>query len=66
MDIAALAAAIIGTQAAQTQSAVAMKMVKMSAEADASVAKLIDAASHNAGPLANVATGVGGNLDISA
>ena len=65
MDTAALASALIGAQNAQTQFAVAAKMVKMNADADASVAKLIDAAQQNLNRLANVANGVGGNLDIT-
>lgn len=66
MDIAALAAALIGAQSAQTQFAVAAKMVKMNAEADAAVVKLIQAAQQNINQLANVASGIGGNLDITA
>jgi hypothetical protein len=66
MDIAALATALIGAQAAQTQSTIAMTMLKMSAKADASVLQLLEPASQGASQLANVASGVGGNLDISA
>ena len=66
MDIAALAAALMGMQSAQSQLAVASKMVKMNTEADASVVKLLDAAQQNVNALANVASGVGTNLDITA
>jgi hypothetical protein len=66
MDIAALAAALAGAQCAQTQLAMATQMVKMNAQADASVVKLIAAAQQNSSSLANVAAGVGGTLDISA
>lgn len=66
MDVAAIASALIGAQAAQTQIAMATKMIKMNADAGASVAKLLDAAQQNANQLANVASGVGGNLDITA
>ena len=66
MDLAAIASALIGAQSAQTQVAMATQMVKISAQADASVVKLVDAAQQNFNQLANVATGVGGNLDITA
>jgi hypothetical protein len=46
--------------------AVAAKMMKMNADAAKSVADLIDAASQNMNRLANVAAGIGQNLDISA
>jgi hypothetical protein len=65
MDIAAIAAALIGAQSAQTQLAMATHMVKMNAEADAAVVKLVASAQQNANQLANVAAGVGGKLDIS-
>ena len=66
MDLAAIASALIGAQSAQTQVAMATQMVKMNAQADAAIVKLIDAAQQNANQLANVASGVGGNLDITA
>lgn len=65
MDVTALASAMTGAQNAQTQYGVAAKMLKMNAQADASIAALIEAAQQNANQLANVASGVGGNLDIS-
>ena len=46
--------------------AVAAKILKMNADQEASVAKLLDAAQANISSLANVAAGIGGNLDISA
>ncbi len=66
MDTAMLAAAMVGAQTAQTQLAVAQKMIKMNADTEAAVIQLIDAAQQNASRLANVAAGVGGVLDISA
>ena len=54
-----------GAQASQVQTAVAAKMMKMNADASADAAKLLQAASDNLNRLANVAGGVGGNLDIS-
>lgn len=65
MDVASIASAFIAAQMAQVQTAVAAKMMKMNADSAADVAKLLDAASQNMNQLANVATGVGGNLDIT-
>jgi hypothetical protein len=48
------------------QLAVAAQMLRMSADSASSVAKLVDAAQQNLDRLANVATGVGTNLDVSA
>ncbi len=66
MDIASIASAIIGAQVGQAQLAVAAKILKMNAEQGASVVKLLDAAQANFNNLANVAAGIGTNLDISA
>ena len=65
MDVASIAAAFVAAQAAQLQTAAAAKMLKMNANASADAAKLLDAAQQNFSRLANLATGVGGNLDIS-
>ncbi len=64
--IASIAAAFVAAQASQLQVAMAAKMMKMNADASADVAKLLEAATQNFDRLANVASGVGGNLDISA
>ncbi len=56
---------LLGAQMAQTQTAVAAKMLKMNAQAGQAVAQLLDAAQQSASSLANVASGIGGNLDIS-
>lgn len=48
------------------QLAVAARLERMNADDASSVVKLIDAAQQNANSLANVAAGVGTNLDISA
>jgi len=66
MDIASIAAAFVGAQAAQLQTAMAAKMLKMNADASADAAKLLEAAQQNFNQLANVANGIGGNLDITA
>lgn len=65
MDVASIAAAFIASQLGQVQSAVAAKMLKMNADGAANAARLLDAASQNFDRLANVATGIGQNLDIS-
>jgi hypothetical protein len=43
----------------------AAKMMRMNADADTSVAKLIDSAQQNLQQLANAAAGLGQNVDIS-
>ena len=66
MDTASLAAALIGAQAGSTQSVLAAKMLRMNADAEQAVAALLEASAQNLNRLANVAAGIGGNLDISA
>jgi hypothetical protein len=66
MDIASIAATFVAAQAAQLQTAVAAKMLKMNASASADTAKLLEAAQQNFNQLANVANGIGGTLDITA
>jgi hypothetical protein len=65
MDVSSLAAAFVGATTAKVQMAAAASIMKMNANAERSVAQLIDAAQKNLNNLANVAAGVGGNLDIS-
>jgi hypothetical protein len=64
--IASIAASFIAAQAGQLQQAVAAKMLQMNAGASADTAKLLDAAQQNFSRLANVASGVGTNIDITA
>lgn len=66
MNVASIAAAFVAAQASQLQTAAAAKMLKMNADASADVAKLLEAAQQNFSRLANLAAGVGGNLDITA
>jgi hypothetical protein len=66
MDIATIAADFIAQQAGQAQLAVAAKILRMNADSAANVAKLLEAAQQNLNRLANVASGVGASLDISA
>ena len=65
MDVASIAAAFVAAQVGQMQTAVAAKMLKMNADSAANVVKLLDAAQQNFSSLANVASGIGGNLDIT-
>jgi len=65
MDVASIAAAFVAAQASQVQTAVAAKRLKMNADSAANVVKLLDAAQQNLSSLANVASGLGGNLDIT-
>jgi hypothetical protein len=64
--IASIAASFIAAQVGQLQQAMAAKMMQMNTNASADSAKLLDAAQQNFSRLANVATGVGTKLDISA
>jgi hypothetical protein len=65
MDISTLATALIGAQVGQLQLAAAAKMIRMNAQAENSIAQLIDASQQNLNNLANVAAGIGTNIDIS-
>ena len=66
MDTTSIAVAFISQQTAQLQMAVAARMLKMNAQAGNDTAKLLEAAAQNLDRLANLAPGVGSNLDISA
>jgi len=66
MDPASLAAAFVGAQTGQLQMAVAAKMMKMNADQAASMAQLLEAATENITSLANVASGIGQNLNVTA
>ena len=65
MDIASIAAAFIAQQAGQMQMAAAAKMLRMNADSAQNVVKLLEAAEQNFDRLANLASGIGGNLDIT-
>jgi hypothetical protein len=64
MDLS-LVTAMLGVQTGLTQLAVAGSMLKMNTENAASAVKLIDAAQQNLNSRANVAPGIGTNLNIS-
>ena len=65
MDMS-LVSAILGAQSGAAQAAVAAKFMKENADAGSEIAQMVDAAAQSANSLANVAQGVGTNLDISA
>ena len=65
MDIGSLASAMIAARIGEVQLAVAAKLIRMDAQAAASAAQLIDAAESNVDRLANVASGIGANLDVT-
>jgi len=65
MDPASIAAALVGAQTSNAQMALAAKMLRMNADAASSIVQVLDAAQQNLSSLANVAAGVGQNLNIS-
>ena len=62
-----LISAFIGAQVGEMQLAVAARLARMNApDMVSSVSQLVDAADQSANSLANVAAGIGTNLDVSA
>jgi hypothetical protein len=66
MDTTSLISALVGAQTGMVQLAVAARLARMNADNGSSIVKLIDAAQQNASSIANVAAGVGTNLDVTA
>ena len=66
MDPASIAAALVASQMSNVQMAVAAKMLRMGADNASAIVQVLDAAQKNLQSLANVAEGVGRNLNISA
>jgi hypothetical protein len=66
MDPTSLITALMGAQTGMVQLAVAARLMRMNADQGASVVKLIDTARQNFTSLANVASGIGTNLNVSA
>ena len=66
MDTSSLAAAMVGAQMSGVQMALAAKMLRMNADAEAASVQVLDATQQNFASLANVAAGVGQNLNIHA
>ena len=65
MDVGALAAGLVSARTGQLQLAIAVKMLRMNADQANNAVKMIEAAQANIDKLANVAAGIGDNLDIS-
>jgi hypothetical protein len=66
MDPAAIAAALMGAQMGQQQVTLADTMLRMNADASNAIAKILDSAAQaGVNSLANVASGIGANLNIS-
>ena len=55
-----------GAQMSDVQMAIAAKMLRMNADAASAIVQVLDAAQQNLASLANVAAGVGQNLNITA
>ncbi len=66
MGIAALAAAIMSSQAGLKQAQLATSFERMNADHGASIANLVDSAQQNMKSVANVGAGLGGKVNISA
>ncbi|MBI3434958.1 MAG: hypothetical protein HY056_07755 [Proteobacteria bacterium] len=58
--------AFVGAQAGRAQLAIAAKLLRLNADNAASIVKVINAAQENINRLANVSTGIGQNVDLSA
>jgi hypothetical protein len=63
--VEALASALIGSNVGRAQLAIAATLLRMNADSAEQVAKLIQSAQQNFDRLANVAAGIGQNLDLS-
>ena len=66
MDPTSIAAALAGSQMSNVQMAIAAKMLRMNADAASGIVQVLDAAQRNLASLANLAAGVGQNLNITA
>jgi hypothetical protein len=65
MELSSIAASFAASRADATQQALAAEMLKMNLAAQASVVKLLEQAQEMLPSPANLAAGVGGNLDVS-
>lgn len=66
MDVSAIASVLTAQQAASTQMALLATMARMNADMQNSIVHVLEAAQTNLDRLANVGTGVGEALDITA
>ena len=65
MDPVSIATALVGAQMSDAQMAVAARMLRMNAANAASIVQVLNAAQQTMASLANVASGIGQNLNIS-
>jgi hypothetical protein len=67
MDMMAMVSGVLAAQAGALQMQVATSVLKSNMDgAQSAVLTLLGAAQQNSSSLANVAAGIGGNLDVSA
>jgi len=66
MDPASIAAAMVGAQASQQQTQLAAAMMRMNADQAAAIVKVVEEGQQNIASLANVASGIGQNVNITA
>jgi hypothetical protein len=66
METASLISAFLAAQVGQFELAAAAFLANSNPDSGSSIAQLTAAAQQNFDPLANVAAGVGANLDVSA
>jgi hypothetical protein len=65
MDSVSIATGLIAAQASFKADTLAAKFLQQNAASDRAVADLVQAASTQADKLANLAAGIGGNLDVT-
>jgi len=63
---ASVISAVLGAQAGNARVDLAAKFMRMNADSSQAIAQMVEAAAQNTSSLANVAAGVGANLDVSA
>ena len=66
MDPVSLGTALAGAQMSRAEMPVASKMARMNADNAASIVEVLNAVQRNMASLANLAAGVGQNLNITA
>jgi hypothetical protein len=66
MEPTAVASGMVGAQMAETQMSLAAIMLRMNANSAGAIAKVLESAQQNLTSLANVAAGVGQNVNVTA
>ena len=66
MELTSVASAFVSATAGQTQTLIAAKMLKMNADSASAIVQVLEAAQQNIQSLANVAAGIGQNVNITA